>query len=392
MKILLIHNYYQYWGGEDTYITALKKLLEENGHETYLYSKESKNIKTLWDKIKVFLGLFYNPTVEKELSAIIKKFKPDVAQFQNVFPMISPVAYIICKKFNIPIIQRVSNYRFVCPKGIPYRKGKICELCIRKQFPYPSIMFGCYHCSKLGSLAMTLSLFFYKKKGIIKIIDLYIFPTEFIKKYCLQLLSIPEIKAKVVASFFKNNEEKKRNKSIKEKNYVLYVGRLFEEKGILFLLNTFKDLPEVTLIVIGDGPLKRKVNVFSKYKNTILKGKMPKTEAFQYMRKATFMIVPSLCYDVFPNVILESFAVGTPIILPKTENFKGIIKNNITGVYYQPNNKKDLAQKVNKTLKNKDLIRKMKRNIMNQNKKKSSIIHLDQIIKLYFGLLTRRTN
>ena len=42
MKIFLIHNFYQYWGGEDTYVTSLKKLLEEKGNKVYLYSRSEE--------------------------------------------------------------------------------------------------------------------------------------------------------------------------------------------------------------------------------------------------------------------------------------------------------------------------------------------------------------
>ncbi|KKP29423.1 MAG: Glycosyl transferase group 1, partial [Parcubacteria group bacterium GW2011_GWA2_31_28] len=51
MKILFIHNYYQYYGGEETYFHSLTKLLQQKGHEVITYTKDSKDIKTFWDKI-----------------------------------------------------------------------------------------------------------------------------------------------------------------------------------------------------------------------------------------------------------------------------------------------------------------------------------------------------
>ena len=77
MKILLIHNYYRYWGGEDSYFESLKKLLKEKGHKITTYVEDSKNIKTIFDKIKVGIGMFWNRTVEKDLIKVIKKTKPE---------------------------------------------------------------------------------------------------------------------------------------------------------------------------------------------------------------------------------------------------------------------------------------------------------------------------
>jgi hypothetical protein len=47
---------------------------------------------------------------------LIDKHQPDVVQFQNIYPQITPYAYLTCKKNKIPAIQRVSNYRFFVQK------------------------------------------------------------------------------------------------------------------------------------------------------------------------------------------------------------------------------------------------------------------------------------
>ena len=46
-KVLIIHNYYQIPGGEDTVVANEKKLLEDNGHEVILYTRSNNEIKTM---------------------------------------------------------------------------------------------------------------------------------------------------------------------------------------------------------------------------------------------------------------------------------------------------------------------------------------------------------
>ena len=41
-NILIVHNYYQIPGGEDTVVASEKKLLEEHGHKVILYSRNNK--------------------------------------------------------------------------------------------------------------------------------------------------------------------------------------------------------------------------------------------------------------------------------------------------------------------------------------------------------------
>lgn len=347
MRILLIHNFYQYWGGEDTYVTSVKKLLEGNGHKVYLYSKDSKNIKTFVDKTKAAIGLFYNPWVAKELTKIVKEFKPDVAHFHNVYPLIDATAYRVCKKHKIPIIQHIHNYRFMCPKGMLFRNGKICELCVGKSFPFYSILFGCYHTSRLASLFFSLAFFVHRITGTFRLIDKFIFPSEFVKNYYLKNLNIPENKAVVIPFFvdFSQNESIK----IKKKDYFLYIGRLSEEKGIIQLIEVFKTLPEHKLVVIGDGPLRKKVESYKKYKNITLMGFLPRKRIGKYIQTAKAIIISSIWYEVFPFVLLEVIAQNIPILVPDNENFKLIfkyIKNSNIINYYKFRDFDDLKNKI----------------------------------------------
>lgn len=375
MKILLVHNFYQYWGGEDNYVTSLKKLLKENGHKVYLYSKDSKNIKTFLDKIKAAIGLFYSPWVEKELVKIIKEFKPDIAHFHNVYPLIGATAYHVVKKFNIPIIQHIHNYRFMCPKGLLFRNGKICELCLHKKFPFWAILFGCYHQSKIASLFFSSAFFYHKIIKTFDLIDKFIFPSKFTRDYYIKRLKIPKEKTFFLPHFVNIKSTKKR---VKEKNYFLFVGRLSEEKGIIQLLEVFKTIPKQKLIVIGDGPLKNKVEEYGRYKNIIVKGYLPGEEIYSYIQKSKAVIISSLWYEVLPNTYLESRILNKYIFLPKNKNFLNI-KNNSFLVYYK--NLFDLRNKVLNFNKYHHIFKKNRINFLDLNY--TYFYHLRNIINIY---------
>jgi len=335
MKILLIHNYYRYKGGEETYFESLAGLLRKEGQQVITYTKSNKKIDNISDKFSIVKNLFFAKQVEVELTELIKKNRPDIAQFQNIFPLITPTAYRVCKKFNIPIVQRISNYRYLCPKGILFRKGKICEDCIRKKFKYPAIIHGCYDGSRLASLIFAASFYFHKE--IIKsfdLVDKFIFPTEFTRNYYVKYAGIKRSKTIVVPTFTNINELKiPKGFKVKEKNYFLYVGRLSEEKGIIKLLDVFKTIPNKKLIVIGDGPLKKQVDEYSKHKNIILKGHLPRNIIKAYMQEAKAIIIPSLWYDVMPNVLIEGTTFCISIITPKTKVFTELNIDNKVVMY-----------------------------------------------------------
>jgi glycosyltransferase involved in cell wall biosynthesis len=380
MKILLVHNYYQYKGGEETYFESLIKLLKKKGHKIILYTKKNESIKTIWNKINVVINMFWNFQIAKELSTLIKKEKPDIALFQNIYPLIGPTAYWVCKNNNIPIIQRVSNYRLVCPQGLLFRKGKICELCVKKNIKYPAIIFGCYHHSRLASFFLSCLLFINKLVKTYDLIDFFIFPTGFIKKYYLKYLKINEKKTIIIPTFSDNFLQKKERK-----NFFIYAGRLSEEKGIIQLLEIFKKHPEIKIKIVGDGPLRKKIINIKKYNNILLKGHISKNMVKHYMSQALFTVIPSLCLDVLPNTLIESYSVGTPVIVPKLASLFKLVKNKRTGILYDPNDNKDLERAIiygtNIKSNKMNLIRKT---VKEEYKKKySEKKHYNQLISLY---------
>ena len=362
MKVLLIHNYYQFWGGEDTYVTSLQKLLTENGHAVILYTKDSKNIKTIWDKIKAGLGLFWSPQVAKELREIIKREKPDVAHFNNIYPLIGATSYHICKKNKIKIVQTIHNYRFMCPKGILFRDGKICELCVKKKFFSPAIRFGCYHGSRLASLFYSFAFFIHKNLGITSSIDTFIFPSKFTQQYYEKNLKIPRSKSVYLPYFV---DLKVPKKQVKREDWYLYVGRLSEEKGIIQLLDIFKTMPGYMLKVIGEGPLREKVSSYSKYKNIRILNHIDRNKLISFYRKTRALIIPSLWNEVLPIVLVEALFLGTPIIT-RCSSLKKVLTRNKNIIYSPTLDRNHFLQarvkadknKTKKAVENKNIMRK----------------------------------
>lgn len=330
MRILLIHNYYRWWGGEDNYFESLKKLLGKKGHKVFIYTKDNKNIKSILDTIKTVFGMFWNQQTEKEIEKIIKIYKPQIAQIQNIYPLISPTVYRVLKRNKIPIIQRISNPRLI------YIKDSL----------------NYYKNSKIASLFFTASIFYHKLIGSYNKIDYLLFPTDNTKN----ILNIKEKKTIVIPTF---SLEPRNISKIKKSGYFVFVGRLSEEKGIIPLLEIFKQLPIIKIIIIGDGDLKNKLVSKYKEKNIIFKGNQKKKIILNYLSNAMATIIPSEKYDVLPNVLIESYSVGTPVIGPEHGSFLNLIKSNKTGLFYKFQNYNDLKKKIIFVYSNKQKMKSM---------------------------------
>ncbi|OGH23145.1 MAG: hypothetical protein A3F31_04095 [Candidatus Levybacteria bacterium RIFCSPHIGHO2_12_FULL_38_12] len=388
MKILLVHNFYKYKGGEDVYFLSLADLLKRKGHQVKLFTKENKDISdSLVEKAKAAGGMFWNRKVEDEFSETILQFKPEVVHLNNIYPLISPSIYKICKKFNVPTVQTIHNYRFP-HKGL-FFNNNICAICGSKKTPLLSIFCNYYNNSFIASFIFTLSFFFYSVKGDFNLIDMYVFPAKITRNYYIKKLGLSLDKTTVINHFVGDNDKLINFKQ--KKDYFLFVGRFSEEKGIMQLLEIFSRLSTVKLVVIGDGPLKEKVAEYSRYKNILIRNFLSSKQVFKYMGCALCAIVPSLWYEVGPLVVLESFANGTPVLVPSFGVFKERVKNGKGGLFFQYNNDEDLQVKILHIWNNKALFKKLNKVVrMEYESKYSAEKHYNSLLKIYEGLVIEK--
>src|SRR5205814_7243741 len=99
--------------------------------------------------------------------------------------------------------------------------------------------------------------------------------------------------------------------------YAVFVGRLSPEKGISALLEAWEHLGgQLPLKLLGDGPLAAAVQEASA-KDTSIQwlGNLSPEAVYKLVGEATFLVLPSQCYENFPRVLIEAFAKGTPVIV-----------------------------------------------------------------------------
>jgi len=112
---------------------------------------------------------------------------------------------------------------------------------------------------------------------------------------------------------------------------LLYIGRLNKNKGILNLLNTLKAKEELfnKLLIIGDGPLAKKINkkINKNPKYEFIKN-IPNPEIYNYIQKSDLTILPSIGKDGWGAVINESLMCGTPVLTSVYCGASVLLKNN----------------------------------------------------------------
>ena len=353
MKILLIHNRYKQYGGEDATFEAERNLLENPGNivKTLIYENDVDD--RFLDKVKLGLSLLYNFKSARILGELIKFFEPDIIHIHNLFYKASPSIIIEANKRGIPVIVTLQNYRLICAGALLMRNLKVCEVCVQKKFPFAGIRHKCHRGSSIQTASLTLVT------GIHKVlrtwdtkVSKYIAVTEFAKsKYVNSSLRLSPDKVIVKPS---SVEDVVPSSHSDRDNTFLYVGRLSEEKGISTLLAAFVGMDH-SLEIIGDGPLRQKVELGElENGNIIYLGYREKSFIISKLKKCKALIVSSIWYECLPVTILEAFSTGTPVIISDIGNLNEIVTHNYNGLHFKVNDPKDLARTVIDFCNNKD--------------------------------------
>lgn len=151
-----------------------------------------------------------------------------------------------------------------------------------------------------------------------------------------------------------------------------FAGRMDRSKGIYTLINAMpiviKSHPNILLTLIGGYlhsdsllQLKKIVKELSLEKNIVFLGFQSRNTVLEEFSKSYVTIVPSVV-EAFGYVVIESFAVKTPVIGSNTTGISEIIRDNVDGFLFEAKNSKDLAEKIIMILDDKQLREKFSLN------------------------------
>lgn len=345
MRILFIHNRYQYRGGEDTTLEMESALLLSRGHEVKILEFNNDQLSSSVSKIKGGLQAFYNGQSASIVEREILNYKPDIIHIHNLFFTASPSVLYKAKQMRTPVVMTVQNYRLICANALLLRDQQVCELCINKVFPLAGIRYKCYRSSYVESALVTAITGTHKLlSSWNKKVDTYIVPSEFLKtKLKGSSLKLPESKIAVKPNFIKDIPALNTNRE----DFFLFIGRLSPEKGITTLLQCFAATPSLKLVIAGDGPDKNMVQAYAKNApNITFLGQQPKEQVLELMKKCRALLFPSIWYEGLPLTIIEAFATGTPVIASNLGAMTEMIQDEYNGFYFNPGNTDELRKKI----------------------------------------------
>lgn len=164
---------------------------------------------------------------------------------------------------------------------------------------------------------------------------------------------------------------------VQKKDYVLYFGRISNEKGLLEILPLFEQL-KIKLLIIGHGA---EANLIENNEYIEYLGAKYEDELFSHITNAKYVIQPSKGYENCPMAVIESLSCGTPVIAPNHSGFIDLIDDGINGylVNFQSNTLKDRIANIY----HKD-IQALRQNCLKTYRDKfTKEVHISKILAIY---------
>lgn len=399
MKILLINERLDFAGGAERYTVDIAAGLSALGHEVAIFYGFGEKLvipesaqKTPFSRVKtVFVGQLEVSSVLAEAHA----FNPDVINVQSIN---EPKLVLELSRLR-PTISFIHDHRSYCPgnsklwfstnRVCPVPASIICaayaykEKCMTRKVP--KLVRRISRCremlSALGQLPLVMCNSNYVRDRLIqngldetKVVVNGLFPGG--------LSSEP-----LEASFAKTGEVAE----------ILFVGRVFLEKGVEYLLRAaalISDIP-FKIRIIGEGwDLRRckelavELKIARKVEFT---GFLPREEIDKYYQQCWFLVVPSIWPEPFGMVGLEAYRFGKPVVAFDSGGVSDWLTDNQTGYLVSRSNVRMLADKMRHLLRDSLLAERLgEAGRVLVKEKFSRERHLSQLTDTYRSLTVKR--
>lgn len=387
MKILIAHYKFYMQGGPERYLFKFMELARKNGAEVIPFSVNypsnepseyqrffvgGENAGGNYDAGNHSLSYllegayheFHNREAYRRVKALIREVRPDV-MYVLIPGQLTPDIFRAAKEEGVPVVHRISDMRLLCGKNLLLRDGMLCHDCIQGDYR-PMVKHRCVKGSKALSMLRAASCAYHRARKSYDAVDAVITPPEFTKRLLVESGFFRSEKVFVNPTFIDCGAVEPRYEA---GDYVLCLGRFSEEKGFRYVVEAMqylKDLP-VAVAVTGteaESPEELKLAVRELGLENKLRylGFLKGQALTDAIRNAMCVACPSICYDNFPNVVIEAYACGKPVIASRLGSLPEIVEDGKTGYTFAPKNRQEIARCIRTLYENPERCRELGRN------------------------------
>ncbi len=398
MKIALVNNYYYLRGGSERVLFCDQAALSALGHEALPFSvRDGRNQKSaaddlfpvvsdpqragLLNKVRSAAGYVYAPAVGHAFGVFLDRFQPAIVHCHNIYGRLTTAVLDEARRRGIPTVLTAHDQKLVCPAYVALRRGRPCQLCIDGGY-WRCLRWKCHKKSLPGSLTYAVESYANRWLGKYETVSRFLCPSNFLRESLIRSGVEPRR-----AVYHPNAlPAAEYDPEFSAGDYILYAGRLSEEKGLRTLLRAVPRLP-LPLRIAGAGPLEEELRgeIVRRRLPVTLEGHRSGATLREMFRKAAFTVVPSEWFENASMAVLESFACGKPVLATAIGGNPELVVEGETGRLFPAGDADALADEARRLGSDRDALARMGRNArrlieerFNQQRRTEDLIHIYQ--------------
>jgi glycosyltransferase involved in cell wall biosynthesis len=344
MRILQINKFAYQRGGAEIYMLALAQRLARDGHDVGIFgehrgavlpgvahfdlrSPDYHHARGL-TALAAGANVLWSRSIAKRLDEILNEFNPDVVHLHNYAHQLSSSIIPVLRRAGVRSVYTAHDYKLVCPAYIRSVNGKDCSACSVRISP-KVVRCRCHH-GRLGWSSVVAAESVVTRIGRL-VPDLLIAPS----KYMREALASSWLSSISPVTLLRNPSEPSEMHWSPGGDYLLYVGRLSREKGVMELLKAAHDLG-LALKIAGEGPLgaELKEAAFSEGMNVEFLGHISQDRLRDIRVACRAQVIPSEWPENAPLSALEAAASGVPLLMSKRGGLPELLELGVKGALF----------------------------------------------------------
>lgn len=352
MRILMVAQWYPpILGGEELHVANLSRELAARGHEVVVATlrqpgldEEARDgrvrVVRLSGMLQRFGSMFADadrrsaapapePSLTLGLDAVVRRFRPDVIHAHN---WLVHAALPIRAARGIPLVQTLHDFSQICAVKVLLQRGQPCS------GPGPLKCLSC-SASHYGPIKGPITTLSNWTMGLAqrRLVDRFVAVSRAVA-IGNRLDGVPHV---VIPNFVADEPPDGAGDprvvsalaGLPREPFLLFVGALARLKGLHVLLEAYRRGPELPpLVVVGYHTRDTEALVRNLPANVTVLGEWPHAAVQAAWPRALGGILPSICQEACPTVVLEAMRAGRPMIATALGGTLDLVADGETGL------------------------------------------------------------
>jgi glycosyltransferase involved in cell wall biosynthesis len=351
MRVLMLNAFHWLKGGVERTVFDETAWLERAGHDVAHFAiRDPRNLPSplaehfapaadysestpAWRQLSQLPRAIWSAPAERALAGLLAAWRPDVAHVHAPSRYLTPSVIGGLERAGIPTVMTLHDFKPWCTNRVLFARGEVCTRC-QGGHHWHAVTTGCVQRSRLKSLVGALEAYDHDRRGAYRPVRRWIAPSRFVSEQSIAL-GADAARVRVVAHGVEAAAPAAAGVPELPERFVLYAGRLSEEKGVRLLPALARGITPTPLVIAGGGPLAGELAAHAGTGVRAL-GHLDAHALAHVRASAAAVVVPSQFPETFGYAVAEAQLDARPVVASRIGALTELVEHEVTGLLVPP--------------------------------------------------------